>query len=83
MNTYELFGWLGAILILAAYYYISSGKLESGSLKFQLLNIWGAIFLVIYTYQHNAFASMVVNIIWAIIGVRSLVMISKISKSKY
>lgn len=82
MNIFDFFGWFGAVIILYAYYIVSAGKVSGNSLKFQFYNITGALFLVIYTYQYKAFASMVVNIIWVAIGLKSLISIRKIQRFK-
>lgn len=65
----DVIGWIGALLILIAYGLISFKKIEGNSLKYQLLNIFGSIFLVINTYYYGAIPSTLVNIIWAIIAV--------------
>lgn len=65
----DVIGWIGALLILIAYALISFKKIEGNSLKYQLLNIFGSIFLVINTYYYGAIPSTLVNVIWAIIAV--------------
>ncbi len=79
MSIFELFGWIGAILVLLAYYLVSTEKTSSRSLSFQALNIGGAIFLVIYTYYCKAYASMSVNLIWILIGLLSVSKVKKIN----
>jgi mannitol-specific phosphotransferase system IIBC component len=71
MNIEEWFGWTGAILVLIAYYMVSTGKAQATSVGFQLINIIGAGFLIYYTYTFKAYASMIVNIIWVLIGMLS------------
>lgn len=75
MNKFELCGWIGAILVLVAYYMVSTGKAKADSKPFQAINISGAIFLVAYTYNCQAYASMIVNIIWVGIGMTSILKI--------
>lgn len=57
-------GWLGGLLVVIAYFMISSGKITSKSVLFQTLNIVGSVFLIINTYAKGAYPSTVVNIIW-------------------
>jgi hypothetical protein len=38
----EIIGWLGMLLILIAYYLISSKRLEAKSIFYQLLNLGGS-----------------------------------------
>ncbi len=70
-------GWIGALLILIGYGLISFKKIEGNSLKFQLLNIFGSVFLAINTYYYGAIPSTLVNIIWAIIAVAAIFAIVK------
>ncbi len=60
----DTIGWLGAVLVLYAYFMVSVKKLAGDSLHFQAANISGAFCLVINTYYHHAYPSAVVNIIW-------------------
>jgi hypothetical protein len=73
----DVLGWTGAVLILTAYALISFKKVEGNSVKYQLLNIIGSIFLVINTYYYGAIPSTLVNIVWAIIAVFALLAIGR------
>ena len=64
----DFFGWIGALLILTAYALISLKKVEGDSLSYQLLNIFGSIFLVVNTFYWNALPSTLVNAIWLLIA---------------
>ena len=81
MNVYELSGWVGAILVLIAYFLVSTEKMNSKSFTFQALNIAGAFLLVLYTYNCKAYASMSVNLIWIFIGVVSASKIPRVRKT--
>ncbi len=65
-------GWLGAVLVLYAYFMVSTNKLEGDSLHYQAANISGAICLMVNTYFHHAYPSAIVNVIWIGIGIYSL-----------
>jgi len=60
----EAAGWIGAVLVLAAYALASTGRLHGRSPTFQWLNLVGAIGFVINTAWHGAIPSMALNIIW-------------------
>ena len=60
----EAAGWIGAVLVLAAYALASAGRLDGKSPLFQWLNLVGAAGFVINTAWHGAMPSMVLNIIW-------------------
>ena len=72
MDVIEFFGWAGAILVLIAYFLVSTKKADPESVYFQMINVFGGSFLIIYTYNCNAVASMAVNIIWVVIGLHSI-----------
>ncbi|MBX2904125.1 MAG: hypothetical protein KF872_11285 [Chitinophagales bacterium] len=65
-------GWAGAVLVLYAYFMVSTKKLLGNSLHYQSVNILGAVFLMINTYYHHAYPSAIVNLIWIGIGFYSL-----------
>lgn len=69
----ETCGWVGALLVLAAYFLISSKKVSADSLTFQLMNVGGAATLIVYTYARDAHASVLVNSIWVLIGLKTLI----------
>lgn len=73
MNYFvEIIGWIGAVLIIGAYYLNINGKLKSSSVLYILSNLIGGIFFTINTLVHQAYPSMIVNIIWVIIAVAAL-----------
>lgn len=78
----DVIGWLGALLVLAAYGLISFKRVEGNSLIYQLLNIFGSICLVLNTYYYGAIPSTLVNIIWALIAVVAIFAIIKGSRRK-
>ena len=65
-------GWIGAVLVLAAYALASAGRLDGKSPVFQWLNLVGAAGFVVNTAYHGAIPSMVLNIIWCGIAVFTL-----------
>jgi hypothetical protein len=68
----EAAGWIGAVLVLAAYALASAGRLDGKSPLFQWLNLVGAAGFVINTAYHGAIPSMVLNIIWCGIAIVTL-----------
>jgi len=68
----DIIGWTGSVCILAAYALNSFGKIKADSLSFQLLNLFGGIFFIIYTATLGAFASPALNVVWVIIAVIAL-----------
>lgn len=77
----EFIGWVGALLVLAAYLGVSSGRLSGGSVAFQAMNAMGAAFFVLNTWWHGAIPSMVLNIIWSCIGFVALWRIMRLRRA--
>jgi hypothetical protein len=65
----EIIGWTGALLILAAYALLSSGKLRAHSLTYHLMNILGAAGFVVNSGWNGALPSAAMNVVWIGIGV--------------
>ena len=61
------------ILILIAYYLISSKRLEAKSILYQMLNFGGAVGIVINAFYHRAFPSLALNTIWAVIALWAII----------
>lgn len=79
----DVLGWAGAFLILTAYALISFKKVEGNSIRYQLLNIVGSVFLVINTYYYGAIPSTIVNIVWAVIALFAILAVGrKYAKSR-
>jgi dolichyl-phosphate-mannose--protein O-mannosyl transferase len=68
----EVVGWAGALAVLVAYGLVSAERVTSRSWTYQLLNIGGAIGLVINSSWNGAVPSAVVNLVWIGIGVYAL-----------
>jgi hypothetical protein len=70
MTTFfmDLIGWLGAALVLSAYFLVSTRRLIGDSAAFQWLNLAGGLGLLINTLYYRAFPSSMVNIVWIIIA---------------
>jgi hypothetical protein len=68
----EIVGWGGALAVLLAYALVSSERISARSRSYQLLNVGGAVGLVINSSWNGAIPSAVVNLIWIGIGVYAL-----------
>ena len=68
----ETVGWLGAVLILAAYGLLTAGRLSADSPVYQAANVVGALGFIANGWWHKALPSTVLNVIWAGIGLTAL-----------
>lgn len=73
----EVLGWIASLLIVGSYALNITGRLSAKSKLYVTANIIGGLFFVVNTYYHQAYPSMLVNIIWVIIA---LVMLTKKKK---
>jgi hypothetical protein len=64
-------GWAGAGCLLLAYGWVSAGRLVVG-LRFQLLNLAGAVGLAVNGAVHRAWPSTALNVVWLGVGVVAL-----------
>ena len=62
-------GWAGSVAVIAAYGLNSMQKLKSNSLAFQVLNLSGAILLIINSVFKEAYPFTFINTVWAIIAI--------------
>jgi hypothetical protein len=68
----DVAGWTAMILILAAYWLLSTGRLSSTTPLYQWMNIVGAAGFVINSGWNNAIPSAVLNVLWMGIGLWAL-----------
>ena len=74
-------GWAGALLILGAYFLLSFGRLSARSRIYHLMNMTGAVGFIINTWWHGALPSMVLNVVWLLIGGAALWQMAKAGSS--
>jgi hypothetical protein len=65
-------GWIGSVAVIAAYALNSLQKIKSNSVSFQLLNLSGAVLLIINSVFKEAYPFTFINTVWAIIAIVSL-----------
>lgn len=64
----EIVGWLGAGLILAAYFLLTEGKLTAKSKTYHLLNLIGGLGIVANAISNSAYPPAGLNIVWIAIA---------------
>jgi hypothetical protein len=68
----EIVGWAAALLILASYILVSTGRLTGQSNVYQWMNVVGAAGFVVNTWWHGALPSAVLNVVWCLVGLLAL-----------
>ena len=69
---FNLLGWVGMVLVLFAYYLVSSKRTVSRSTLYQTLNLIGALSLGVYAFVLHAWVYLALNVIWALIAIQAL-----------
>jgi predicted membrane protein len=75
----DVIGMTGVFLLIIAYFLLSTNRMSSQSLKYQLLNLIGAIFILFSLFFNFNLSSFAIEMIWIII---SLIGIYKITRDK-
>lgn len=78
----EIVGWVGAFLLLFAYFLLIHKNLSSRSKLYQWMNIIGSLMLGINTFLVKAYPSFLTNIIWFFIGLYGIFHIVRHNKTK-
>ena len=68
----ETIGWAAALLILASYALLSSGRLAATSRTYQWMNVAGALGFIVNSGWNGAYPSAALNVAWAGIGLATL-----------
>jgi hypothetical protein len=69
----NILGWIGSIAVVAAYGLNSYQKIKSDSIAFQVLNLTGAIFLIINSIYKQAYPFTFINSVWSVIAIVAIV----------
>jgi len=73
----DILGWVGSVEVVTAYGLNSYQKIKSDSLTFQLLNLTGAIFLIINSIYKEAYPFTFINTVWSVIAMVAIMGIVK------
>ncbi|MEO9179549.1 MAG: hypothetical protein ABI221_01540 [Candidatus Saccharimonadales bacterium] len=68
----EYVGWCGAVAIVSAYALVSFNAIPADGWAFQLLNLTGAVGIIVISILKGVPQSVVLNIFWAAIAIVAL-----------
>lgn len=74
-------GWLGMILLLTAYFLISTQRVTNRSKLYHFLNMLGAAGIIWNTFVQKAWPAMSLNVVWVMIAL-SAILLGKKTKVK-
>ncbi len=69
----EIVGWYGAAAILLAYTLVSFKVVHTDGYVYQLLNLTGAVGIVVISIIKRASQPAVLNILWAVVALVAIV----------
>ena len=70
--AYQIISFIGAILILAAFGALQLNRLATDTITFQVLNLFGGIFLCITAMALRQYGFILVEGLWAVLSVVGL-----------
>ena len=70
---FQIVGWIGMILILAAYFLVSFDILAVHNIWYQVMNITGSFGLVLVAFGRKDWQPMVLNIVWILIAIGAII----------
>ena len=82
MDIYQWIGFFGMIFIVIAYLFLQTNKYSINSLQYQLLNLIGAILLLISLFVHFNLGSFIIEIFWIIITIYGIIINIKRKKTE-
>lgn len=68
MRIKQTIGWYGVAAILLAFVLLNLGSIGTNSLIYQLLNITGAISIIIEASSRKDLQPVVLNIVWMLVA---------------
>ncbi len=74
---FDIIGWIGALLVVLAYFLVSTKKFPPHSRIYQLMNLFGAIGVGINSFIQKAYPSVGIQIVWILIAIYGLYKASK------
>ncbi len=64
MDIFQIIGFMGMLFVVYAYFLLQAQKVLHNSLKFQTLNLIGAILLIISLLVHFNLGSFLIEVFW-------------------
>ena len=72
MKIKQIIGWYGVLAIITAFALLNFGILGTDNLVYQLLNLTGAIGIIIEAGAKNDYQPVALNIVWLLVATYGL-----------
>ena len=69
---YDVIGWIGALLLVTAYFLAAARRLTTASPVFHAMNLVGGLGVALSAFVHGAMPPVALNTVWAGIAVYGL-----------
>ena len=69
---YQAAGWIGMVLIVVTYYFVTTGRWGTHTKIDEVLNIAGAILIGVSVYHTRSWPVLALQVIWAVVAIVSL-----------
>jgi len=76
-SVIEALGVLGAVLLLVAYWLVSSNRMPSNAQQSHFLNFAGASLIALNSGYHGAWIPAGLNVVWALLGVYGMLAVTR------
>ncbi|OGY16542.1 MAG: hypothetical protein A2785_03045 [Candidatus Chisholmbacteria bacterium RIFCSPHIGHO2_01_FULL_49_18] len=74
METFaQIMGWIGAFLVVLAYFLVSYKKVEGDSRIYQFMNLFGALGVGVNVFYQQAWPALAIQVVWGTIAIIALV----------
>ena len=77
IDLFQIIGFLGMICIVMGYFLLQIGHLNSRDLAYQIINLAGAVLLIISLFVHFNLGSLLIEVFWIIITIYGIYKIYK------
>ena len=74
---FELIGWIGFVLIISAYLFVTIKLVAVSSAVYHLINLTGALCMVANARHNRAKPLFWLNIVWALVAIIGLLQLGK------
>jgi hypothetical protein len=74
---YEQIGWIGFVLIISAYLFVTIKLVEVSSPTYHLMNLSGALCMIANAKHNKAKPLFWLNIVWALVAIMGLLQLVK------
>lgn len=76
MLVFDILGWIGSVMVVLAYFLLSTKKIKPG-LTYQLLNLLAALLMAIGLFPRSAWFSFALQIVWALVAIIAIIKMKK------